>query len=334
MSDRLPLLSVVSPAFNEEAGLPRFHAALAAALDLLAGECRVEIVYVDDGSRDGTLAVLRTLAGQDDRVRYLSFSRNFGNQAALTAGLESAVGDVIVTLDSDLQHPPDLIPQLVARWRDGFDVVLAVRAGVTDRTQGWFKRNASLLFHRLLRRCSELDVRLDASDYRLLSRRAVDGLLRLPESHRYLRGLVAWLGLATAEVPFETAPRIAGSSRYTLGRLVRLAFDGLLSFSRVPLRLAVGGGLAVVAVSFAISTALALSSPIEPATAALLVAVHVIGGIVLAAVGVLGAYTIRIFEECQGRPLYVLKEMSPVLPGRAKQKRVTSPLRRQAKSVA
>ncbi len=311
MPDPLPLLSVVSPAFNEEAGLPHFHAALAAILDQLSGQCRAEIVYVDDGSRDGTLAVLRRLAIEDGRVRYLSLSRNFGNQAALTAGLEHAAGDAVVTMDSDLQHPPTVIPTLVAKWREGHDVVLTVRADGSDRTQNWFKRNASTMFHDLLRRWSNLDVRPGASDFRLLSRRAVDNLLRLGESHRYVRGLVQWLGFPAAAVPFETAPRFAGVSRYTLGRLMRLAFDGLLSFSRMPLRLTIGVGLAAVGISFAVSSGLGLVYGIDPVTAGVLLAIHVVGGSVLAAVGVLGAYVVRIYEESKRRPLYVLKESWP-----------------------
>jgi dolichol-phosphate mannosyltransferase len=302
---------VVSPAFNEEAGLPHFHAALATVLDQLSAQYRAEIVYVDDGSRDGTLAVLRRLAAEDDRVRYLSLSRNFGNQAALTAGLEHAAGDAVVTMDSDLQHPPGVIPTLLAKWREGHDVVLTVRADGSDRTQNWFKRNASTLFHSLLRRWSNLDVRPGASDYRLLSRRAVENLLRLGEAHRYVRGLVQWLGFPEAAVPFETAPRFAGTSRYTLGRLIRLGFDGLLSFSRVPLRLTIGAGLTAVALSFATCTGLVLAYGADPVTAGILLAVHIVGASVLAAVGVLGAYVVRVFEESKRRPLYVLKEAWP-----------------------
>jgi glycosyltransferase involved in cell wall biosynthesis len=313
MPDPLPLLSVVSPAFNEETGLPHFHAALAAILDKMSDSYRTEIVYVDDGSRDGTLAVLRRLAAEDMRVRYLSLSRNFGNQAALTAGLEHAAGDAIVTMDSDLQHPPALIPTLVGKWREGYDVVLTIRADGSDRTQNWFKRNASTLFHDTLRRWSNLDVRPGASDFRLLSRRAADNLLRLGETHRYMRGLVQWLGFPEATVPFETAPRFAGTSRYTLGRLMRLATDGLLSFSRVPLRLTIATGLTAVTLSFFASTGLMLAYGTDPVIAGLLVAVHVVGASVLAAVGVLGAYVVRIFEESKGRPLYVLKEAWPAM---------------------
>lgn len=311
MVDDVPLISIVSPAFNEEETLPRFHAAVSQAVEPLRDRFRIELIIVDDGSHDGTLGVLRALAARDSRVRYLALSRNFGNQAALTAGLEHAAGDAVITLDCDLQHPPELIPQLVAKWLDGHDVVLTVRAEGKDQTQSWFKRNTSMLFHRILRRWSNMDVRVEASDYRLLSRKALDGLLRMRESHRYIRGLVQWLGFNCAEVPFHTAPRVAGESRYTLSRLMRLAFDGLFSFSRAPLRLAVGLGLTAVAFSFALTLmALAIRGG-DLLFAALLIAIHVVGASVLSAVGVLGAYIIRIFEECKNRPLYLLKESSP-----------------------
>lgn len=334
MPDPLPLLSVVSPAFNEEAGLPHFHAALTSVLNQLAGDYRAEIVYVDDGSGDDTLAVLRRLASEDSRVRFLSLSRNFGNQAALTAGLERATGDAVVTMDSDLQHPPDVIPTLLAKWREGFDVVLTVRADGSDRTQNWFKRNASMLFHDILRRWSNLDVRPGASDYRLLSRRAVDSLLQLGESHRYVRGLVQWLGFPEAAVPFETAPRFAGRSRYTLGRLMRLAFDGLFSFSRVPLRLTIGAGLVAIASSLAVSAALVAAYGGSPVMVALVLAVHVVGASGLAAVGVLGAYVVRIFEESKRRPLYILKEASPAALAMSARSPVSKPSRSVARPDA
>ena len=191
-------------------------------------------------------------------------------------------------MDSDLQHPPNLIPTLVEKWREGYDVVLTVRADGGDRTQNWIKCNASMLFHATLRRWSNVDVRPGASDYRLLSRRALDNLLRLGESHRYVRGMVRWLGFPEAAVPFETAPRFAGNSRYTLGRLMRLATDGLLSFSRVPLRLSVGAGLAAIVLSFVVCMGLALTYGASPVMVSLLSAVHVVGGSLLAALGVLG----------------------------------------------
>ncbi|MDB5306559.1 MAG: hypothetical protein JWO38_761 [Gemmataceae bacterium] len=311
-------LSIVCPAYQEEEVLPLFHAALVAAVEPLTAECDLEILYVDDGSRDGTLGVIRQLAAADPRVRYLSLSRNFGHQAALTAGLEHARGDAVVSLDSDLQHPPALIPELVARWREGFDVVLTIRAD--DARLGWFKRVSSRVFYRVLARCSDLDVRPAASDFRLMSRAAVDGLLRLQEAHRYLRGMVQWLGFRVAEVPFRPEARRAGVSKYTLRRMVRFALDGLLSFSPAPVRVVVGAGLAVTVLSWAASVAatLALFPAAEPTARVAVVgltALHAVGGCLLAAAGVIGEYLVRIYEQAKGRPVYVLKEGTVDAPG-------------------
>jgi glycosyltransferase involved in cell wall biosynthesis len=219
MAEELPLLSIVCPAYQEEEVLPLFHAALTETLEPLSWRFRFEIVYVDDGSRDRTLAIIRRIAGEDCRVRYLSLSRNFGHQAALTAGMEHARGAAVVTLDADLQHPPVLIPDLITRWQEGFDIVLTIRAD--DPRLGWFKRTSSALFYRLLRHWSDTDVRAAASDFRLLSRPALDALRAMPEVHRYLRGMVQWLGFAVAEVPFQPDPRRAGISKYTLRRPAR-----------------------------------------------------------------------------------------------------------------
>lgn len=301
-------LSVVCPAYNEQEVLPQFHAALVAALEPLRDSYALEILYVDDGSTDNTLPVIRELARRDDRVQYLSLSRNFGHQAALTAGLEHATGEAVVSLDSDLQHPPSLVPTLVERWRAGYDVVLTIRAD--DSRLSWFKRLSSRAFYRLLRRWSKLDVRLAASDFRLLSRKAVDELLRLRESHRYLRGLVQWLGFRVAEVPFDPDARRAGVSKYTLRRMVKLALDGLLSFSPVPMRLAVAAGLTAVGVSLVVCLALLAGEPGSRALAALTLGLHVVGACALAAAGVVGEYVVRIYEQVKGRPIYVLKETS------------------------
>ncbi len=205
MTTNKPLVSVVSPVYEEEEALPHFHAALAEVLDGLADKYDIEIIYVDDGSRDGTLPLLRRLAREDARVRYYSFSRNFGHQAALTAGMERARGDAVVTLDSDLQHPPALIPVLLRRWKEGNDVVVTIRA--EDPTLGLFKRVSSKLFYALMGRFSDVEIRPAAADFRLMSRRAVESLLRLRETHRFLRGMVQWIGFPSAEVHFEPAAR-------------------------------------------------------------------------------------------------------------------------------
>src|SRR5262245_25573158 len=208
MARQRPTVSIVCPAFNAEAVLPLFRRALSAVLATLEDRYTFEVIYVDDGSRDGTLGALRALAAQDDRVRYLSLSRNFGHQVALTAGLEHARGEAVVTMDSDLQHPPELLPRLLEKWQEGFEVVLTIRA--EDPQLGFVKRFTSRLFYRVIRLLSSTDIRVAAADYRLMSRKAVNVLLRLREAHRFLRGMVQWLGFPAAEVPFEPAGRRAG----------------------------------------------------------------------------------------------------------------------------
>jgi dolichol-phosphate mannosyltransferase len=316
MTPKSPTLSIVCPVYEEQEVLPVFHERLGQALQPIAGEYRIEVLYVDDGSRDDTLDVLRDLANSDLRVRYLSLSRNFGHQAALTAGLEHACGDVVVSLDSDLQHPPDLIPLLLARWREGFDVVLTER---TDGPEvGWFKRFTSQQFYSLLQRVSDTEVRPACADFRLLSRPAVDALLRLRETHRYLRGMVNWLGFRVASVPYQVAPRFAGQSHYTLRRMLRLAGDGILSFSRVPLQLPAYAGLGSVGLGFVYALGLAVAALAGASMAAwpvhlLIVVVLVLGGLILCAVGIVGEYVGRIYEQVKQRPIYLIKESSPAV---------------------
>jgi dolichol-phosphate mannosyltransferase len=309
-------LSVVCPSFDEEEVLPRFHAELTAVLDRLGTGYEIEVLYVDDGSRDGTLDVLRQLAAVDPRARYLSLSRNFGHQAALTAGLEHACGDVIITLDADLQHPPALIPLLLEKWKQGHDVVLTLRED--DPGLGRVKRVCSRLFYRLMGMVSDTELRTAAADFRLMSRKAVDGLLRLHETHRFLRGMVSWLGFRTATVPYTPAPRAAGVSKYTLRKMVSLAADGLLSFSRLPLRLSLvfGGILAVLGLgvaSWGAARGLSSAGPVDWGWYVLMATVLLVGGCVLGAVGVLGEYVGRIYEQVKGRPIYLLKDTSPEL---------------------
>lgn len=316
MSGEKSLVSIVCPAFQEEEVLPLFHGELAAALIPLESDYAFEILYVDDGSRDGTLDVLKLLARQDPRVAYLSLSRNFGHQAALTAGLEHARGDAVISMDSDLQHPPHVLAQLLQTWQQGYDIVITIRAD--DQRLSLFKRCTSAAFYRVMALLSDTDIRLAASDFRLLSRRALQGLLQLREQHRFLRGMVQWLGFRSAEVPFTPDERRAGQSKYTLRRMLRLAGDGLFSFSRVPLRLAAYLGLAAVGIGAAHSAwyifqAVRGAERIPLDLEYLILATHLLGGAILAAVGFLGEYVGRIYEQVKGRPIYILKEQSPRL---------------------
>ena len=306
-------LSIVCPAFNEEEVLPHFHAELRAVLAGLEEEHDVEIIYVDDGSSDRTLAILRVLAGSDPRVRYLSLSRNFGPQAALTAGMEHARGDVLISLDSDLQHPPSLIPTLLQKWKEGHDVVLTERED--DPYQPWLRRVTSRGFFRVMKAMSERQVQVAASDYRLLSRKAVDALLQLRETHRFLRGMVDWLGFKSAVVRFKVAPRGGGASKFTMPKLASLSLDAMLSFSKVPGRLPLYAGLLVL-LGGAFFGAFGLLAALcgagwQPGWIAVLTSLHLIGGAILCSLGLLGEYLGRVYEQVKGRPLYLIKETSP-----------------------
>ncbi len=324
MGQATPKLSVVCPAFQEEEVLPPFHQELAATLDRLASNYDVEVLYIDDGSLDRTLDVIKDLARNDARVRYLSFSRNFGHQAALTAGLEYAAGDVVITMDSDLQHPPELIPALLEKWKEGFDVVLTIRED--DADLGVFKRFTSGMFYRTMRLLSDTEIRFAAADYRLMSRKAVDGLLQLRETHRFLRGMVQWLGFRTAEVRFMPARRKAGLSKYNLRRMINFAADGIVSFSRLPLRISVFLGILSLAFSFLFAAwgsagLLGLGEGIGLGTCLVLTSLHLVGGSILCALGLVGEYVGRIYEQVKARPIYLVKDCSfgqrsiPAQPG-------------------
>ena len=302
-------LSIVCPAYQEEQVLPLFHVELSRVLADLDDVQDIEIIYVDDGSTDRTLEVIHALGNSDSRVRYLSLSRNFGHQAALTAGLEESRGDIVVSMDSDLQHPPALLPELLRRWREGADIVLTIRE--EDQRLSLWKRLTSRWFYRVMNLLSDTDVRLAAADYRLMSRKAVDALLQLRETHRFLRGMVQWLGFSVAEVPYRPAPRQAGVSKYTFRKMMTLAVDGMLSFSKLPLRLALALGLAATlsGLALAIWPVLNLLSGVRPAPSALLLAsVHLIGGAILVCLGIVGEYVGRIYQQVKGRPLYLVKE--------------------------
>jgi polyisoprenyl-phosphate glycosyltransferase len=316
-------ISIVCPAFDEDEVLPCFHAELCAVLGKLGPGYEAEILYVDDGSRDQTLPLLRRLALADPRVRYLSLSRNFGNQAAITAGLEHARGDVVITLDSDLQHPPALIPQLLARWREGYEIVLSLRAEEPSLT--WWRRTLSAGFYKMMDLFSDTSMQASASDYRLMTRKVVVALLRLQETHRFLRGLVSWLGFPTATVSFTPPERGGGRSKFTLRRLVSFAFDAMLSFSRLPVRLPLFAGLgsallALVLACGALVRQLVMRAPTDWGWLTLELTLLLLGSALLISVGLLGEYMGRTYEQVKGRPLYLLKETNPepvaaMLPG-------------------
>ena len=307
-----PLVSIVSPVYQEEQGIEEFHRRLSASLEDLADELRFEIVYVNDGSTDRSLDLLEKLAADDDRVRVVDLSRNFGHQVALSAGVDHAHGDAVVVIDSDLQDPPEVIPEMIQRWRDGFKVVYGVRVSRAGETR--FKLVTSKLYYGLMDRISEVPLPRQAGDFRLLDRRVVDVLDQMPERNRYVRGMVAWVGFPQCAVEYERDPRFAGSTNYTLGRMIRLALDGLTSFSDRPLRLATQLGVIVMVLSFAVAGWTIVASVFDLGSSSrgwssLMAVVLLLGGVQLLCIGVLGEYLGRVYRETKGRPLYVVNEV-------------------------
>lgn len=302
-----PVLSLVVPCYNEAAGLASFWARASDALDALG--LASEAIFIDDGSRDETFAVLGALASRDPRVRVVALSRNFGKEVALAAGLDHAAGDAVVPIDADLQHPPELLHELVARWREGCDVVIALRR---DRaTDSAARRLASDLFHRLFARVSAVAVPRGAGDFRLMSRPVVDALRSMPERTRYMKGMYAWVGFRTATVDYDVAERAAGESRFGLVKLWRLALDGIVSFSALPLRMSsfLGALFALVALAYGVwLVARTLAHGVDvPGYASLMVVVLFLGGVQLLSLGVIGEYLGRVYDEVKARPLYVVR---------------------------
>ncbi|MEW5877061.1 MAG: glycosyltransferase family 2 protein [Acidobacteriota bacterium] len=300
-------LSVVVPVFNEEENLPELYRRLTAVLGTAASSW--EILFVDDGSRDRSWEIIRGLAENDPRVRGLRFSRNFGHQMAFAAGLDHARGQAVVIMDADLQDPPELIPQLLAKHREGYEVVYAVRTARHGET--FFKRLTAKLFYRLLARITSVHIPLDTGDFRLMGRRAVEAFRRLPERHRFTRGLVAWLGFPQTGVPYERAPRHAGTTKYPLRKMLRLALDAITSFSHVPLQLATWLGFIVSGFAFfyiLVVIALKFAGISWPGYTSIMAAILFLGGVQLVMVGLLGEYVGRIYDEVKHRPLYLVAE--------------------------
>ncbi len=298
------MLSVVTPMHNEEGNARALYERVVAAL----GDLPFELIVTDDGSRDGTRAILEQLAGADPRVKVIGLSRNFGHQAALTAGLDHSRGDVVVMLDSDLQDPPELIPDMVARWREGSDVVYAVRETREGETR--FKLATARWFYRLFGRLAQIDVPLDAGDFRLMDRRALDVLLAMPERNRFLRGMTVWVGFTQTAITYDRAARGAGATKYTLRRMLRFSLDATTSFSHAPLQLATLLGFCISAlalISIPLVIIARLNDIFVPGISSTLVAILLLGGIQLITVGIIGEYVGRIYDEVKNRPLYVVE---------------------------
>ena len=303
------LLSVVVPCYNEQDVLRATHERLTS---VLAGMSTLdyELIFVNDGSHDNTQSILIQLQLIDPHVRVLLLSRNFGHQVAVTAGLEEASGDAVVIIDADLQDPPEVIPQMVQLWRDGNDVVYGLR---TDRKgESTFKLWTAKVFYRLINRLSETKMPFDAGDFRLLDRRVVEVINAMPERARFLRGMVSWAGFRQVSLPYERAARHAGASKYPLAKMVRFAMDGIISFSLVPLKVAIWTGflaiwIAVAGIIVAVIDRL-MDKHLTRGWASLFVAVLFMGGVQLVSLGIIGEYLGRIYTEVKRRPLYVVQE--------------------------
>jgi len=304
-------LSVVVPVYNEREVLGELHRRLEDALSGIDWE----LVLVDDGSDDGSAEVLEALAGADSRARVISLSRNFGHQAAITAGLDHARGDVIVMLDADLQDPPELIPTMLDHWRRGSDVVYAVRTERSGETRT--KLVTARWFYRLFSRLAQIDLTQNAGDFRLLDRRALEALNSMRERSRFLRGMTVWVGFTQTAVPYERAARAAGQTKYTPRRMFRFSLDAISSFSHVPLQVATALGFAVSAVAFLgipVAIGLKLSGQYVSGITTVLLAVLLLGGIQLITVGIIGEYLGRVYDEVKRRPLYIVKQRINVDP--------------------
>lgn len=303
-----PQVSIVAPLYNESASLPRLVERLNAVMD--ASPLRIEVVLVDDGSRDTTAELMQALALSDERYCSLFLSRNHGHQLALTAGLANAAGtEAVFLIDGDLQDPPELLSDFYAYYQQGYDVVYAVRR---KRKEGPLKRAGYFLFYRLLKSISYVDIPLDSGDFSLVSRRVVDVMNQMPEESRYLRGMRTWIGFRQIGVEYERDERVAGESKYSFGQLLRLAYNGIFNFSEYPIKFLtqLGGGAIAVALTYFVYNVIkkfVLGQEVPQGFTALLFTVTLFGGINLVGLGIIGEYVLRVFFQSKGRPLFIVK---------------------------
>ena len=313
-----PEYSLVVPVYNEEATLPELLRRLELLLGRMDGE--TEVILVDDGSSDRGYELMAAMRETDPRFKLLRLSRNFGHQIAVTAGLDAASGDAVIVMDADLQDPPEVAVDLAARWREGYDVVYAIREERSGESR--FKRATAKVFYRAFRRMTDVDVPLDVGDFRLVDRRALDAFRSMRETNRYVRGMFSWIGFRQVGVPFRREERFAGETKYPLGKMVKFATDGIVSFSAAPLRLALKLGFAVAGLSFVMGAVFLVSKVLGlysvPGLASIAVFVAFLGGIQLFLLGVVGEYIARIHDEVKGRPLYLVRDAEGLEPPRVR----------------
>jgi polyisoprenyl-phosphate glycosyltransferase len=315
VTDAATRFSVVVPLRNEEEVLPALVDRLTATLDGLNGGW--EVILVDDGSTDATYGLAVEVHGRDPRFKVVRLSRGFGHQVALSAGLDVAAGDAVVTMDGDLQHPPEVIPELVARWEDGNEIVYAFMEERQGESR--FKEWTAKTFYRLLRRLTDVDMPAGAGDFRLVDRRALDAVRAMRESNRYLRGMFSWVGFRQSGVPYVSPPRPAGRSKYSRLRMFRLAADAVIGFSNRPLRLGLNVGFVVSIASIVFGLSAAISKLagvfVVPGWTSIMILVGIVGGIQLIVLGVIGEYISHIFDEVKQRPLYVVSRTHGLTEG-------------------
>lgn len=303
-----PTFSIIAPIWNEVQTIPEFYRRVTEAMDE-SGE-PWELILVDDGSTDGSTDLIREFANQDQRVKPLIFARNFGHQIAISAGWDYACGQAVIVIDSDLQDPPEVIPDLISKWREGYEVVYAVRA--EREGESWFKLFTASLFYRLIYRITDVDIPFDTGDFRLLDRKVVDVLKTMRERHRFPRGMAAWVGFRQIGVPYTRAARFAGETKYPFKKMFRLAINAITGFSYFPLQVAtflgfISASISILAIPVVVAMRLAGSQAFF-GQATTLIAVLFLGGVQLISLGILGEYVGRLYDEAKGRPLYIVRE--------------------------
>ena len=304
----MPQLSVIIPVYNEEGNIPRLFDRLQQTINRLNIDC--EYVFINDGSKDGSMHLIRNLAEQHSHVRYIDFSRNFGHQVAVTAGLEHCTGQAAVIIDADLQDPPELIEELVKKWKEGFEVIYAKRKSRTG--DSYLKKITAGLFYRMLKKITSINIPVDTGDFRLIDRKIIEVLNRMPEQQKFLRGQVSWIGFRQTFITYDRDSRNAGKTGYTIRKMVRLALDGITSFSNLPLKFATFAGFIVSGISFILILYALYSRFISrnyvPGWTSLMLAVLFIGGVQLICIGIIGEYISRLSSNVRKRPLYIVSE--------------------------
>jgi dolichol-phosphate mannosyltransferase len=305
-----PVYSIIIPVYNEKESLPVMYERMVKVMDQ-TGELW-EIILIDDGSSDGSSQQMRELSEKDDRIRVIYFSRNFGHQIAVTAGMDHALGDAVVVIDADLQDPPEVIPDLIEKWKEGYEVVYAVRAERDGET--WFKKKSASLFYRVIYKITDVKIPLDTGDFRLYDRKVINVMNSMREKHRFLRGMSSWVGYRQIGVPYHRAKRYAGSTKYPFKKMLKLAWNAITGFSYVPLQVATVLGFAVAFLSIILIPViiiLRLTSGQElVGQATTLISTLFLGGVQLICLGIIGEYLGRIYDEVKNRPIYIAAEIS------------------------